>query len=170
MQQDNTQQFVDFAAAYIGYVRLINKIQTYSFGGKAVGKRRTLMKMTYGINDKVPMKKAVPLALQHVFTIFTGTIAGSTMLATGAGLDINGTAIIIQCGMLCCAIASLIQCLGLGKLNIGSKLPIITAGSYTLIGPMVVLANNPEIGIAGAFGAAFAGSILLFIFGPLAIK
>ncbi len=128
------------------------------------------MKMTYGINQKVPLKKSIPLALQHVFTIFTGTIAGSTMLATGAGLDINETALIIQCGMLCCAISSLIQSLGMGKLNIGSKLPIITAGSYTLIGPMVVMANNPEIGIAGAFGAAFIGSVLLFIFGPLAVK
>ncbi len=128
------------------------------------------MKMTYGINDKVPVKKAVPLALQHVFTIFTGTIAGSTLLATGAGLDVNGTALIIQCGMLCCAIASLIQCLGIWKLPIGSKLPIITAGSYTLITPMVIMANNPNIGLGGAFGAAFVGSIILFFLGPLAIK
>ena len=40
--------------------------------------------MTYGINDRVPMNKGIFLAMQHVFTIFTGTIAGSTMLASGA--------------------------------------------------------------------------------------
>ena len=38
------------------------------------------MKMKYGINDKVPIAKAIPLALQHVFTIFTGTMAGSIAL------------------------------------------------------------------------------------------
>ena len=31
------------------------------------------------------MNKGIFLAMQHVFTIFTGTIAGSTMLASGAG-------------------------------------------------------------------------------------
>jgi NCS2 family nucleobase:cation symporter-2 len=126
--------------------------------------------MTYGINDRVPMNKGIFLAMQHVFTIFTGTIAGSTMLASGAGLDVDGRALIIQCGMLCCAIASLIQSLGLGKLPVGSKLPIITAGSYTLITPMVIMANNPEIGLGGAFGAAMVGSVVMFFLGPLAVK
>ncbi len=128
------------------------------------------MKMTYGINDRVPTKKAIPLSLQHVFTIFTGTIAASTLLAGGAGLGVSDTALIIQCGMLCCAIASLIQCFGVWKLPIGSKLPIITSGSYTLITPMVIMASDPEIGLAGAFGAAFAGSLVLLIVGPLAIR
>lgn len=130
------------------------------------------MKMKYGINDKVAIGSAIPLALQHVFTIFTGTMTGSILLATGCGLDINDTALIIQCGMLVCCIASLIQSLGIkiGNFQIGSKLPIITAGSYTLITPMVVFALNPEIGLAGSFGAGFAGSLVLFILGPIAIK
>lgn len=128
------------------------------------------MKMKYGINDKVPIAKAIPLALQHVFTIFTGTMAGSIMLATGAGLDVNDTALIIQCGMLISCVASLIQSLGVLGLPIGSKLPIITAGSYTLITPLVAFAADPEIGLSGAFGAAFAGSIALFLLGPLVIK
>lgn len=47
------------------------------------------MKMTYGVNSKVPPAKSVPLALQHLLTIFTGSMAGSLMLAQGAGLDVN---------------------------------------------------------------------------------
>ncbi|MCD8249832.1 MAG: purine/pyrimidine permease [Lachnospiraceae bacterium] len=130
------------------------------------------MKMTYGINDKVPVGKAIPLAIQHVFTIFTGTIIGSTLLAEGAGLDINDTALIIQCGMLVCCIASMIQSFGIriGKFEIGSRLPIITAGSYTLITPLVMFATDENIGLAGAFGAAIGGSVVLFIFGPIIIK
>lgn len=130
------------------------------------------MKMTYGINDKVPAVKAIPLALQHLLTIFTGTLTGSLLLAQGCGLDVNDTALIMQCGMLVCCIASLIQSFGIriGTFQIGSRLPIITAGSYTLITPMVVFAANPEIGLAGAFGAGLVGSLMLFIFGPIAIK
>ena len=43
------------------------------------------MKMQYGFDDKVPAGKAVPWALQYVFTIFTGSMTGSIMLASGAG-------------------------------------------------------------------------------------
>ena len=125
--------------------------------------------MVYRINDKPPVQKAIPLALQHVLVAFTGTLAGSLLLASGAGLDVNDTALLIQCSMFISCIASLIQSLGLWKLPIGSKMPIVTSGSYTLISPMVAMACNPDIGLSGAFGAAFAGSVVLFIFGPLAI-
>ncbi|XCP86001.1 solute carrier family 23 protein [Roseburia hominis] len=130
------------------------------------------MKMTYGINDKVPIAKAIPLAMQHVFVIFTGTIVGSTLLAQGAGLGVNETALIIQCGMLACCLASMIQSFGIkiGNFQIGSKLPIITAGSYTLITPMVMFANDPDIGLGGSFGAAIVGSLVLFLAGPVLIK
>ena len=36
--------------------------------------------MQYGFDDKVPAGKAVPWALQYVFTIFTGSMTGSIML------------------------------------------------------------------------------------------
>ena len=62
--------------------------------------------MVYRINDKPPIQKAIPLALQHVLVAFTGTLAGSLLLASGAGLDVNDTALLI---------ASLIQSLGLWK-------------------------------------------------------
>lgn len=126
--------------------------------------------MKYGINDRPPLLEAIPLALQHLLVAFTGTLSGSLLLATGAGLDVKDTALVIQCGMFIACIASLIQSFGLGKLKIGPKLPIITSGSYTLIAPMVAMALNGHIGIAGAFGAALGGSVVLFLLAPLAIK
>ncbi len=71
--------------------------------------------MVYRINDKPPIQKAIPLALQHVLVAFTGTLAGSLLLASGAGLDVNDTALLIQCSMFISCIASLIQSLGLWK-------------------------------------------------------
>ena len=55
------------------------------------------MKMQYGFDDKVPAGKAVPWALQYVFTIFTGSMTGSIMLASGAGMNSADTAFLIQC-------------------------------------------------------------------------
>ena len=97
------------------------------------------MKMQYGFDDKVPAGKAVPWALQYVFTIFTGSMTGSIMLASGAGMNSADTAFLIQCGLFACCITTLIQSLGIriGKFQIGARLPLVSAGSWTLITPMV---------------------------------
>lgn len=129
------------------------------------------MKMQYGFDDKVSVSKAIPWALQYVFIIFTGSMTGSIMLASGAGLDTERTAYLIQCGLFAAGIGTLIQSLGirLGKFAIGARLPLVSAGSWILLTPMVLFANDPQIGIAGSFCAAFLGTVLLFIFGPLVI-
>lgn len=124
--------------------------------------------LKYGINDKPTLVKAVPLALQHVFSAFAGTMSGGILMAQGMGMTLEQTALVVQCAMLICGIATIIQSLGIGP--VGARLPIVTGGSYTLIAPMIALANNPDIGIAGAFGAALIGSAILFFVGPLLIK
>ncbi|MCI8479016.1 MAG: purine/pyrimidine permease [Oscillospiraceae bacterium] len=124
----------------------------------------------YGVHDKPPFKRALPLALQQVLTIFAGTLSGALMLASGTGMNESETALVIQCSMFICCVASLIQCLGIPKLGIGARLPIVTSGSYTLVAPMVVLALNPKVGLSGTFGAALVGSLVLFLLGPIIIK
>lgn len=127
-----------------------------------------MQNMKYGINDRPTLVKAIPLALQHVLSAFAGTMSGAIMMATGMGMNLQETALVVQCAMLICGIATIIQSVGIGP--VGARLPIVTGGSYTLIAPMVALAQNPEIGIPGAFGAAFVGSIVLLLVGPLAVK
>lgn len=124
--------------------------------------------LKYGVNDKPSLPKAIPLALQHVFSAFAGTMSGGILMAQGMGMNTEQTALVVQCAMLICGIATIIQSVGIGPA--GARLPIVTGGSYTFIAPMIALAANPDIGISGAFGAALVGSIILILLGPLAIK
>lgn len=127
-----------------------------------------MQNIKYGVNDKPTLAKAVPLALQHVFSAFAGTMSGGILMANGMGMSLQETALVVQCAMLICGVATIIQSIGFGP--VGARLPIVTGGSYTLITPMIALALNPEVGISGAFGAAFVGSIVLIFLGPLAIR
>ena len=113
--------------------------------------------MSYGIEDKPRLAVAFPLAFQNVLSAFTGQIAVGMLLAMGFGLSVKETALLIQCALFITGIATIIQSFGIGK-HIGARLPIVSGGSFTLITPMVVAANNPNIGIGGAFGAALVGS------------
>lgn len=95
-------------------------------------------------------------------------MSGGILMAQGMGMNTEQTALVVQCAMLICGIATIIQSVGIGP--VGARLPIVTGGSYTFIAPMIALAANPDVGIPGAFGAALVGSILLIFLGPLAIK
>lgn len=128
-----------------------------------------MRKIIYGFEDKPKLGVALPLALQHVLSAFTGQIAVGMLLAQGFHLDVKETAVLIQCALLITGVATIIQSFGIGR-HIGARLSIVSGGSFTLIAPMVVAANNPKIGIAGAFGAALAGSAVLFILGPVAVR
>ncbi|MBU5434135.1 uracil-xanthine permease family protein [Pseudoflavonifractor sp. MSJ-37] len=120
----------------------------------------------YGINDRPTLVKTIPLAFQHVLSAFAGTLSGGLMLATGMGMNSQETALVVQCAMLICAFATIVQSLGIGP--IGARLPIVTGGSYTLIAPMVALSKNMSIG--EVFGSSFVAAIALTLLGPLAVK
>ena len=122
--------------------------------------------LKYGINDKPTLVKTIPLAFQHVLSAFAGTLSGALMLATGMGMNSEDTALVVQCAMLICAVATIIQSVGIGPL--GARLPIVTGGSYTLIAPMVALSKDMPIGTV--FGSSFVAAIALTVLGPLAVK
>ena len=110
----------------------------------------------------------VLMLLTNQISSIEGVKKVSIMLASGAGMNSADTAFLIQCGLFACCITTLIQSLGIriGKFQIGARLPLVSAGSWTLITPMVLFANDPNIGIPGAFGAACLGTLLLFLLGP----
>lgn len=122
--------------------------------------------LKYGINDKPTLVKTIPLAFQHVLSAFAGTLSGGLMLAQGMGMNTQETALVVQCAMLICAFATIVQSVGIGP--IGAKLPIVTGGSYTLIAPMVALSQ--DMPIKDVFGSSLIAAILLTVLGPLAVK
>ena len=98
--------------------------------------------LKYGVNGRPSLPKAIPLALQHVFSAFAGTMSGGILMAQGMGMNTEQTALVVQCAMLICGIATIIQSVGIGP--VGARLPIVTGGSYTFIAPMIALAANPR--------------------------
>ena len=65
------------------------------------------------LTTRFPPVRLYLWALQYVFTIFTGSMTGSIMLASGAGMNSADTAFLIQCGLFACCITTLIQSLGI---------------------------------------------------------
>ena len=77
----------------------------------------------YVFDSKPPIRKALPISLQHIMAMFLGTVTVPIVVAGAAGADPATKTLMIQYSLMMSALATLIQTFPLGP--VGSKLPII---------------------------------------------
>lgn len=119
-----------------------------------------------GINDKVPLKKSILLAFQHM-AVYVGSFSIPIIIGGSLGLSDNEIALLMQCGLFVAGVSTILQ--SMGVFNIGAKLPIAMVGSFIFISPAIALGTNPSIGISGMLGSMMIGSLILSILGPMII-
>lgn len=112
------------------------------------------------INAKLPLNKNITMGLQHVLTMFPGTIAVPLILGNALSLDQATVTFLIAANLFTSAIAILIQVIGLGS-HIGSKLPIILGSAFAPLAPMIAIGSQYDL--PTVFGAVIASGALLFL-------
>lgn len=115
---------------------------------------------TIDINAKLSINKNITMGLQHVLTMFPGTIAVPLILGNALNLDQATITFLIAANLFTSAIAIFIQVIGIGK-NIGSRLPIILGSAFAPLAPMIAIGS--EYNLPTIFGAIIGSGILLFI-------
>jgi NCS2 family nucleobase:cation symporter-2 len=122
--------------------------------------------LIYQLDGKPPLRVALPLGLQHVLTMFVGNLAPVLILAGVVQASSSQTVIspeqkvlMVQCAMLISGVATLLQLypIKLGKIQIGSGLPIVMGTSFVFVSAMVAILG--EYGLPAVFGAILVGSL-----------
>lgn len=101
--------------------------------------RRSQIELSYGLEDvPKPFIRAFGLGLQHVLTMFGGTILVPLLLGPEMGMDAAQTAILVSSAFICSGIATLLQ------VTVGSRLPIIQGVSFAFLVPFfAIIAAHP---------------------------
>ena len=115
----------------------------------------------YDFYGKLPLKKAIPLGLQHVLAMFVGNLTPLLIITGACGLvgaefaDLQVE--LLQNAMIVAGIVTLVQLYAIGP--IGGKVPIIMGTSSGFIGVF-----NSVVGVMGggaaAYGAIMGASVL----------
>ena len=115
----------------------------------------------YDFYGKLPLKKAIPLGLQHVLAMFVGNLTPLLIITGACGLvgaefaDLQVE--LLQNAMIVAGIVTLVQLYAIGP--IGGKVPIIMGTSSGVIGVF-----NSVVGVTGggaaAYGAIMGASVL----------
>lgn len=105
------------------------------------------------------------LALQHVLVMYSGAVAVPLMVASGWHLGRADTARMVSADLLCCGLATWLQCVGMG--GFGIRLPVVMAATFASAGPMIAIGADPRLGLGDVFGAQLAAGLAGLLLAPL---
>ena len=116
----------------------------------------------YDFYAKLPLKKAIPLGMQHVLAMFVGNLTPILLITgacgLGAGTEFADLQIaLLQNAMLIAGVVTLIQLFSIGP--VGGKVPIIMGTSSGFIG----VCNSVSAVMGGgilAYGAIMGASLI----------
>ena len=110
------------------------------------------------VDQKLPALKLVPLALQHVLVMYAGAVAVPLIIGRALKLSPEDVAFLISADLFACGIATIVQSLGFP--GIGIRLPVMMGVTFASVGPMLAMANAPEIGLLGiVIGSVVAAAL-----------
>ncbi|MGW6467935.1 uracil-xanthine permease family protein [Streptomyces rubiginosohelvolus] len=115
------------------------------------------------VDERVPLGRLVPLALQHVLAMAAAPVSTVFLTATALRLSPAETASVLSAVLVLCGAGSLLQSLGVG--NVGARLPFIMlpGGAATALFIQISADHGPAV----ASGSVLLAAALLLAVVPL---
>ena len=118
----------------------------------------------HAVDERLPLAKLLPLALQHVLVMYAGAVAVPLIIGRALQLKPEEVAYLISADLFACGIATLVQSFGLPGLGI--RLPVMMGVTFASVGPMLSMAASPEVGLLGIYGAVIAAGVFGLLVAP----
>ena len=113
-----------------------------------------------------PLRRALPLAVQHVVAMIVGCVTPAIIVSGSAGLPPEEQVILIQAALVISALSTLLQLFPLFRklpLGLGSGLPVIMGVSFAYVPTMQAIAEG--YGVAAILGAQIVGGAVAALVG-----
>jgi xanthine permease len=115
----------------------------------------------YGVDEKPPLKIAIPLGLQHVLSMFVGNIAPVLVISGALGFSVEQTTFLVQACLVVAGLVSFIQTNRIGP--VGCGLPVIMGTAFTFV--PTSLAIGAQYGYSAILGASLIGGLFETVLG-----
>jgi uric acid transporter len=116
------------------------------------------------VDEVLPVPKLLTLGLQHVLVMYAGAVAVPLILGRALKMSPEDVAFLISADLFACGVATLIQSIGFP--GVGIRLPVMMGVTFASVGPMLSMANAPDIGILGIYGSVIAAGVFAFLVAP----
>jgi uric acid transporter len=116
------------------------------------------------VDERLPLPRLVPLALQHVLVMYAGAVAVPLIIGRALNLAPEQVALLISADLFASGLATLVQSYGFP--GVGIRLPVMMGVTFASVGPMLSIATTPEIGLLGIYGSVIAAGVFGVIVAP----
>jgi NCS2 family nucleobase:cation symporter-2 len=116
------------------------------------------------VDQFLPVPKLLTLGLQHVLVMYAGAVAVPLILGRALKLAPEEVAFLISADLFACGLATLVQSVGFP--GVGIRLPVMMGVTFASLGPMLSMANAPDVGLLGIYGAVISAGIFAVIVAP----
>ena len=113
------------------------------------------------MDDRPPLREAVPLGFQHLVAMLLGNITPPLLVAGALSLSGADTALLMQAVFFMAGIAILVQAYPIGP--VGGRIPVIMGTSIAFVTGIIVIGR--EYGLAAVFGACLVASVVEILLG-----
>jgi NCS2 family nucleobase:cation symporter-2 len=116
------------------------------------------------VDQRPPLPRLLPLAVQHVLVMYAGAIAVPLIIGRALKLAPEEVAYLINADLFCCGLVTIIQSVGFP--GVGIRLPVIMGVSFASVGPMLAMGAAPGVGLLGIYGAVAAAGVFGLLIAP----
>src|SRR5262249_59337564 len=113
---------------------------------------RSAAAAVHPVDERLPLPRLSALGLQHVLVMYAGAVAVPLIVGRALKLAPEQVALLISADLFCCGLVTLIQSLGVSRW-FGIRMPVMMGVTFASVGPMLVMAADPSLGITGIFGS-----------------
>ncbi|MCP9270842.1 nucleobase:cation symporter-2 family protein [Mycolicibacterium arenosum] len=122
---------------------------------------------TRAVDDIPPLKRLIPLSIQHVLAMYAGAVAvplivGGAMVGAGR-LQQSDIVHLIMADLFVAGIATIIQAVGFWRF--GVRLPLMQGVTFAAVGPMITIGSNH--GVNAIYGAVIACGLFMILLAPV---
>lgn len=119
---------------------------------------------THQVDRMLPWSQLFVYGLQHVLAMYAGAVAVPLIVSFAIGLSQQQLIYLINADLFTCGVATIIQTLGLWRLPVGIKLPIMQGCTFAAVTPMILIGKAH--GLTTIYGSIIIAGIITVLLSP----
>jgi uric acid transporter len=120
--------------------------------------------LTHPVDQMLPWSQLLVYGLQHVLAMYAGAVAVPLILASALKLSQEQLIYLINADLFTCGVATVIQTLGIWKIPVGIKLPVIQGCTFAAVTPMILIGKAH--GLTTIYGSIIVAGIITVLLSP----
>jgi uric acid transporter len=117
------------------------------------------------VEQRLPAWRLLILGFQHVLVMYAGDVAVPLIIGAALHLPESQIAFLVNAGLLTSGVATLLQSVGIWRF--GVRLPVMMGSTFLAVAPMIAMAQQPDLGLGGFYGALIVAGVIGICIAPL---